>query len=403
MTSHAAIPRPKKPNKGNSKRTLYAVAAGFLIFALGVNVGNGRISFDDKQAVAKQLPADLDYATVEALYDNLRVSFDGELNHESLMDGLKHGLASASGDPYTEYFSSSEAKEFDEDMKGVFTGIGAELGKEGEAIEVMTPIAGFPAEKAGLKAKDIIVEVDGESTAGLTINEVVKKIRGDANTKVKLKIIRGAQELDFEIIRAQIAIPSVKSEIIDGNIGVLTVSRFGPDTTALATEAANAFKKANVKGVVLDLRNNPGGELDESVGLSSLWLDRDKTVLSEKRDGKIVKTFKATGNPILKGIKTAVLINEGSASASEIVAGALKENKVATLFGTKTYGKGSVQELQPQKDGGLLKVTIARWFTPSGKGIDKAGLEPDKKVDRTEDDFKNGRDPQRDAAVADLK
>lgn len=404
MTSHAKIKTTDKPKK--KARVLYAVLAGFLIFALGVNVGSGRLQFNKTQPTAtnSQLPADLDYDSVEAIYDELRESYDGKLDHQQLLDGIKQGLAKASGDPYTEYFNAKDAKEFDDELNGSFTGIGAELGKNAaDNVEIISPIAGFPAEKAGLKAKDVIAEIDGKSAVGITVTEAVSKIRGEAGTKVKLKIIRdNKQELDFEITRAQITVPSVKHEIVDG-IGVLTISRFGPDTAQLAREAANSFKQANVRGVILDLRGDPGGLLDAAVNVSSLWLDKTQVVLQEKRDGKVVKTLKSNGTATLKGVKTVVLINEGSASASEITAGALRDNKAAILIGTKTYGKGSVQQIQPLRDGSILKVTSAHWFTPSGKGIDKDGLEPDQKVERSDDDFKNNRDPQKDAAFAALK
>lgn len=403
MTSHAKI--SEKPKKVNPARLLAALLASLFIFALGVSVGNGKLVLGHKEkTVNAQLPDNLDYASVEAIYDKLRISFDGDLNEQLLLDGLKKGLATASGDPYTEYFNKDDAKDFNDEINGSFTGIGAELGKtDAGAIEIISPISGFPAEKAGLKAKDVIVEIDGQNATNLTVTEAVNKIRGKENTKVKLKVVRDkTTELEFEITRAQITIPSVKSEVING-IGVMTISRFSPDTVQLAKEAAQMFKQANVHGVVLDLRGDPGGLLDAAVGVSSLWLDPNQTVLLEKRDGKVDRTFKATGNPILKGLKTVVLINEGSASASEITAGALRDNRAATLLGTKSYGKGSVQELQNLADGSLLKVTSAHWFTPSGKGIDKAGLEPDKKIARTDDDVKNSRDPQKDAALAELK
>lgn len=404
MTSHA--PLKKVVEKGKNRHLLPRIIVIVLVFLLGLNIGNGRLAFNQADPVSNDLPDNLDYASVEAIYDKLRSSYDGELNQAELLDGLKQGLATASGDPYTEYFNAKDAKEFDDELNGSFTGIGAELGKRPDGgIEIISPIAGFPAEKAGLKAKDLIAEVDGKSTVGQTVTEVVSKIRGEANTKVKLKVIRNnAEELDFEITRAQITIASVKSEILDGNIGLMTISRFGPDTVQLAREAAQKFKEANVSGVILDLRGDPGGLLDAAVGVSSLWLDKSQTVLQEKRDGRVVKTFKATGsNPTLRGIKTVVLINEGSASASEITAGALKDNNAATLLGTKSYGKGSVQQLIELNDGGMLKVTSAHWFTPSGKGIDKSGLEPDQKVERTDEDYKNNKDPQKDAAIQTLK
>lgn len=400
MTSHAKIVTTDKPKK--RKNILYALLAGLLIFALGVNVGNGRWQFNKTRATSSnsQLPADLDYESVEAIYDKLREAYDGKLDQQQLIDGIKEGLAKASGDPYTEYFNTKDAKSFNDELNGSFTGIGAELAKNAaDNVEIISPIAGFPAEKAGLKPKDVISEIDGKSAVGITVTEAVSKIRGEAGTKVKLKVVRdNKKELEFEITRTQITIPSVKHEIVDG-IGILTISRFGSDTAQLAQEAATQFKQANVRGVILDMRGDPGGLLDAAVSVSSLWLDKNQTVLQEKRDGKVVKTFRSNGRATLKGIKTVVLVNGGSASASEITAGALRDNKAATLIGTKTYGKGSVQQIEPLSDGSILKVTSAHWFTPSGKGIDKDGLEPDQKVDRSDDDFKNNRDPQKDAAL----
>lgn len=390
-------------------KVVIGVVAAVCIFQFGVGVGNGTYAIGSdvifRKPVQKDAPKDLSYASVEAVYDKLREGFDGQLDQAKLLDGLKAGLASATGDPYTEYMDTEEAKDFNGQLNGTFTGIGAELGKDDKGnIIVIAPIAGFPAEKAGLRAKDLIAEVDGESTAGKGINDVVSKIRGPKDTKVKLSIIRdGSQALTLEITRDEIKIPSVTSEILDGGIGYLKISRFGDDTSQLSQEAATKFKDAGVKGVILDLRDDPGGLLPSAVDVASMWLDASQTVLQEKRGGVVVKTFRSNGSPTLKGIPTVVLVNDGSASASEIVSGALRDNKAATLLGEKTFGKGSVQELQPLGDGGLLKVTIAHWFTPSGQGIDKQGLEPDQKVDRTDEDRKSNRDPQKDAAIQKLK
>lgn len=398
--------KPKK--KFNITSVILAIAAMFGIFSLGVGIGNGNISFGRdslfNSSVSKNLPANLDYSGVERLYDLLRKQFDGELSEEELLDGLKRGLVSASGDQYTEYLNPEEAKEFSDDMNGTFSGIGAELAKEEKSVIIVAPISGFPAEKAGLRPHDVIAEIDGESAYDISVTEAVNRIRGESGTKVKLKIIRDQSEtLDFEITRATITIPSVEHEIKDGNIGYLKISRFSEDTAGLARKAAEEFKQKNVSGVVLDLRSNPGGLLDSAVELSSLWLPEGKTVLQEKRDGVVTRTFTSRGNAILSGVETVVLIDEGSASASEITAGALKDNGAATLIGMKSFGKGSVQSLERLPNGGVLKVTIARWFTPNGKNIDKEGIEPDKKVEFTAEDAKAKRDPQLDAALKELK
>jgi len=218
-----------------------------------------------------------------------------------------------------------------------------------------------------------------------------------------LKIIRSnTEELNVEITREQITIPSVEYKM-EGDIGYIKISRFAEDTSDLAAAAATDFKQKGAKGVIVDVRSDPGGLLDASVDVASLWLPKSKTILQEKRDGIVTRTYSSKGPATLEGIPTVMLINEGSASASEILAGALKDNSAATLMGVKSFGKGSVQQLERLSDGGVLKVTIAKWHTPGGKNIDKEGIEPDKKVERSTDDIKNNRDPQKDAALQFLK
>lgn len=409
MWHNGWVQEEKVPKKRSVLRTLGLGLAAGVIFLSGWGIGSGRIALNRGQLFREKanqsVPTDLSYASVEEVYDTLRREYDGELDNQKLLDGLKAGLAAATGDPYTEYLNKEAAREFDEQLNGTFSGIGAELGKDDkDNLIIVAPIAGFPAEKAGLKAKDVIAEVDGNSTFGLSISEAVNKIRGPINTKVKLRVIRNnAEDLNFEITREQITIPSVESKILEGNIGYVKISRFSEDTLSLASKAAQEFKNANVKGVILDLRNNPGGLLDASVGISSIWLDAGKPILQEKRGEVVIKSFVAKGTPILKNVPTVVLINEGSASASEIVAGALRDNKAATLIGIKTFGKGSVQQLERLDDGGVLKVTIAKWFTPAGVNINKEGIKPDKEVKLTDEDSKAQRDPQLDAAKASLQ
>lgn len=398
--------KPKKP-KLNTKK-IRNLAILLVVFSVGIVVGGKNPSFLDnlgsEASVQKQaLPKKLDYSSVEEIYSQLKSNFDGQLDQTKLEDGLKEGLVKAAGDPYTEYLNASESKDFNNELNGSFEGIGAELGKKDQSIVIVSPIAGFPAEKAGLKPRDIIAEINGENALDLNIDEAVTKIRGPKGTKVKLGIVRDGKKLDFEITRDQITIPSVTREVVDGNIGVIKIIRFGDDTVDLSTKYAKELKAKNVKGVVLDLRGNPGGLLDAAVGVSSLWLNKSSTILQEKRDGVVEKTYFAEGNPVLNGIPTVVLIDGGSASASEITAGALKDNNAATLIGDKSYGKGSVQQVLKLDFGGELKVTIARWFTPNGRNIDKEGIEPDQKVKLSDADAKAKRDPQKDAAIKRLK
>ncbi len=402
----AGITPPKKKKsalRSFLKTTAIIVGVG-LIFWFGHGVGSGEISLRNTyQAVSgtNNLPEDLDYAEIEALYDILRQHYDGDLTVEALIEGLKSGLINATGDTYTEYMNAEEAAQFNSQLSGTFSGIGAELGKNNQdELTIIAPISGFPAEKAGLRAQDVILTIDGDSTSGLSVTEAVAKIRGEKGTKVTLGVLRGGSERrEFTITRDTITIPSVEYKIKEGNIGYIQINQFWTDTADLTREAAEAFKAAGVEGVVLDLRGNPGGSLDAAVDVASVWLPNGKTVLQEKRDGKVVETFTATGSPLLKDVPTRVLIDEGSASASEIVAGALKDNGAATLVGVKSYGKGSVQQIINLKNGGQLKVTIARWYRPNGENIDQKGITPDVLVERTEEQYANGVDPQLEAAL----
>lgn len=402
------LKQQKRSSKVSSFLRGFFIVIGLAgIFILGVAVGQGRVSWGNRfvgQSRNTKLPNDLDYSSVETVYDTLRANYDGELEEDKILDGLKAGLAEATGDPYTEYMNAEAAQQFKNDLNGTFSGIGAELGKEKDFIVIVSPIAGFPAEKAGLKPKDIITEINGESAYNLTITEAVTKIRGEKGTEVTIKVIRDQkQELEFKIVRDTIKIPSVESEIIEGNIGYLKISRFSEDTVQLSREAATRFKQADVKGVILDVRSDPGGLLDASISISSIWLPKGKTVLEEKRGDAVIRTYTASGGAILEGVPTVVLINGGSASASEIVAGALKDNNAATIIGEKSFGKGSVQQLEQLRSGGVLKVTIARWYTPGGKNIDKEGITPDQEIKRSEEDITANRDPQKDKALELLK
>ena len=395
------------PKKFNYKKTAVNILILVIVFGLGLAVGSERINWGPdgifRKSVQKTADNKLDYSGVEELYSALKDGFDGQLDAQSLEDGLKAGLVKSAGDPYTEFLNAEATKEFNEQLNGTFEGIGAELGKEKESVIIISPIDGFPAQKAGIKARDIISKINGESAYDISITDAVKKIRGQKGTVVKLEVVRDGKALNFEITREQINIPSVKTEITPENIGIIKISRFGDDTAELVEKAAKDFKQKNVKGVILDMRGNPGGLLDASVKVSSIWLPKGGLVLDEKRDGKVVNSFKASGNSILLGIPTVVMIDGGSASASEITAGALHDNKVATIIGQKSYGKGSVQEIRQLQDGGVLKVTIARWFTPSGRNIDKEGIEPDQKVEISDADATAKRDPQKDAAIAKLR
>ncbi len=366
-------------------------------------MGSGRIKADyinKLQSENSTLPKNLDYSSVEQVYDEIKQNYDGKLATDTLLNGIKHGLAESTGDPYTEYLNVKETKDFDDSLNGTFSGIGAELGKDAGSIVVVSPIAGYPAQKAGLKSKDVIVSIDDKPASGMTISQAVDSIRGPSGSTVKLQVARDGKELNFEIVRETIKIPSVESKIINGNIGYMKITTFSEETADLAEKSAQEFKNKGVKGIIIDVRGNPGGLLNSAVSLGQLWISEGKVILTERRGGEVIKTHTSdTSDPILKGIPTVVLIDGGSASASEILAGALKDNKAATLLGEKSYGKGSVQNLIQIPSGGVLKVTIARWYTPAGRNIDKQGIVPDKKIKFTDEDIKAKQDPQKDAAV----
>jgi carboxyl-terminal processing protease len=327
-----------------AKKILAVFLVVLVTFVSGVAVGRGNLNiFGGKSiAVNSSLSNQLDYSSVNQVYRILNKDFDGKLDQKKLIEGLKTGMVEASGDPYTEYFNPSDAKDFNNQLTGSITGIGAELGSNDQNnIVIVSPLDGYPAAKAGLKPKDIVAAINGQTTQGMSIDAAVKKIRGNAGTSVTLTIVRGsAKPFDVAITREKITVPSVKSEIVN-NIGYMKINQFTADTASLAKKAAQDFKDKNVKGVVVDLRGDPGGYLKAAVQVSSLWLDDGKTVVQERRGQTVVGTEQATGDNILKGIPTVVLIDEGSASASEITAGALHDSGAATLVGTKSFGKGS--------------------------------------------------------------
>jgi carboxyl-terminal processing protease len=396
---HHSVPDVHHKPAWPLRKIAFALIFSALLFAAGLTVGRGDIhlrGLSRDKLTSNNSP--LDYSSVDQVYAILKNDFDGNLNNANLIDGLKSGLVSAAGDPYTEYFSPKDAKAFNDQLQGSIVGIGAELGSNNNNIVVVSPLAGFPAEKAGLKPKDVIAAVDGKTTTGMSVSGVVSKIRGKEGTKVTLTVVRdNGNPFNVEITRQKITIPSVKySE--DGAIGYMKISQFTEDTSGLAEKGAQEFKDKGVKAIVLDLRGNPGGYLSAAVNVSSLWLDGGKTVVQERRGTTIVSTETSNGNDILKGIPTIVLIDEGSASASEITAGALKDNGAAALLGQKSFGKGSVQQVESLRGGSEMKVTIARWYTPNGKNIDKQGITPETLVQNDDASVKAGKDPQKDKA-----
>ena len=340
----------------------------------------------------------LDLVSVQSTYRQLMANYDGVLSKDELINGASRGLVEAAGDDYTMYMDREEAEEFNKDLTGdIGGGIGAEIGSRNYKPTVIRILPDTPASKSQLRVGDAIVAVNEESTATWSIDDTVSKIRGKIGTTVKLRVQRGTAYEDVSITRAKITAPSVVTEIKDG-IGIMTLWRFDETTAGKAKAAAREFVKRDVKGVILDLRGNGGGLLSAAQDVASIWL-RNKVVVSERHQGRVVEELKSGFDPILSNMPTVVLVDGSSASASEIVAGALQDHGAATLVGEKTYGKGSVQKLIDLPRGAVLKVTIAKWYTPKGKNIDEEGIKPDKKIELTADDANANRDLQLNAAI----
>ena len=370
----------------------------FAAFVLGLNFGNGNLNLGGTNSTG--LPAHLNYSSVNAVYQLIRNNYDGHLTANQMLNGLKEGLANATGDPYTEYFTKSEASAFNNELNNSFTGIGAELSRNSAGdIEVIAPLSGYPAAKAGLKAQDVITSINNVSTSGMSVETAVNDIRGPAGTKVTLGILRGNQNLNISIVRETITIPSVNTRILKGNIGYMQIISFANDTSTLAYQAAQKFKSEHVKGIILDLRNDPGGLLSAAINVSSLWVNNSSLILQEKRGNTVVNSYYGQGDNILSHIPTVVLINSGTASSAEITTGALHDNHEAYVIGTKSFGKGVVQELFNLNNGAVLKVTVASWYRPDGQDINKKGITPDQTVQLTSSDIKAGNDTQLNAAL----
>lgn len=395
-----------KPAKPLDKVNLIIIIV--VVFVLGFALGDRSQTI--LNYIAKSLgfsvnQTQLDFTMLNRTYDYLKTKYDGEIDTAKLIEGANKGLVSALGDNHTTYLTPEEAAEFNKNLTGdIGGGIGAEIGVRKNLITVIRPLKDSPAIKAGVRAGDVILKVNDEEIGDQTLEQVIQKIRGTPNTDVKITIARQTETklIDLTITRQVINNPSVSLEL-KNDVAILAISRFDKQTASLAEQEIRQALTQGTKKVILDLRGNSGGYLTAAQDLAGLWID-GKLVVSEKTGDKTShELFAKKGNAILANVKTVVLMNAGSASASEIVIGALKDYNLATLLGETTFGKGSVQELVDLPNGGQLKVTIARWYTPNGQNIDKEGIKPDQEVELTSDDWQNNRDPQLDAALELLK
>ena len=413
--------------KGSSKSNLYFFKKYFLFYVLVIALGTSffvgytagkkqarptQASQEQKSGAVLNTPQerpdyiskDVDFELFQDVWQRIKKEYvDKNVPDTKLFYGALSGIVASVGDPYTVFLDPDTAKKFQESLSGSFDGIGAEIGMKKEQIVVMAPLPDTPAERAGLRSGDMIIQIDKKSTSGFSLDQAVTKIRGKRGTTVTLTIYREGEkkERDIPIVRDTIQVKSVTWNM-KGSIAYIKVSHFNEDTESAFADAVRGALAKKPKGLILDLRNNPGGFLDTAVQMASYWVDGE-TVVIEKYDENKKDEYKGRVSALLKDMPTIVLVNQGSASASEIVSGALQDYGKAKLVGKKTFGKGSVQDLQRLKDGSALKITVAKWLTPKGRMINELGIDPDVEVDIKEEDITAKRDPQLNKALELLK
>jgi len=349
-------------------------------------------------------PSEIDFSLFWHVWDLVKEKYVGPIDYQKMFYGAISGMVNALGDPYTAFMNPEEAQTFTNEMKGTFEGIGAEVGIKNNQLLIIAPLEDSPAKKAGLLSGDKILKINGQDTTGLSLSEAVSKIRGPKGTEVKLLISREgfSEPKEFTIVRDLIKVKSVSWEMKNSEIAYIRLRSFDENSANEFKDAATEILAKNPRGIILDLRDNPGGYLDSSVEIASEFIPKGVIVYEKFKDGR-KKEYKATGNATLEKFKLVVLINKGSASASEIVAGAIKDYRRGTLVGEQTFGKGSVQDLDELKGGAAIRITIAWWLTPSGRSINEEGIKPDMVVKMTEKDYNQNRDPQLDKALELLK
>jgi carboxyl-terminal processing protease len=387
-------------------KTVTFAVAFFLVFYSGFVVGqtNAERGGDKSGGVVvnenQGKPASVDFGL---FWDAWRIVEDKYVktpDNQERVYGAIAGMVAGLGDPFSVYMKPAETSRFNEDISGNFEGIGAELIQKEGLITVVAPLEDSPAQKAGVMAGDIIIKIDGKD-APQSLDEAVKQIRGTKGTQVKLTIVRSGKQEEITITRDRVEVKSVTYTKKD-TMGIIKLNQFTGNTTELLDQAIAQSQKDNVKGIVLDMRNNPGGLLDVAVEVTSRFMNSGTVVIERDKDKKETE-LKTVGTKVKVTVPVILLVNQGSASASEIVAGALQDVNRAKVLGETTFGKGSVQSVERLKDGSAIRITIAEWLTPKKREINKQGIKPDIEVKLSEDDVKNKRDPQLDKALELLK
>lgn len=389
-------------NKQKISLFLGLIVAFLLVFGMGFFVGQ-------KQVICPICaPENVDLSLFWDAYYKLQKNFvdPTKLNTQKIIYGAISGMAKSLDDPYTNFFNPTEAKRFEQDLSGSFDGIGVEIGLKKNQLTIIAPLKDTPGQKAGLKAGDIITKINDKSTSDMSIEEAVNLIRGKKGTEVTLTIFRDGWKdtKDIKITRGTINIPSIDWELKDENIAYIHIYLFDQSLPSKFNKIALEILNSPAQKIVLDLRNNPGGYLEISQDIAGWFLKKDQIVTIENfGEDKDKKYYKTEGNANFSEYPMVVLINQGSASASEILAGTLRDNRNIKLIGEKSFGKGSVQEVLELRDGSMLKITIAKWLTPKGNSISEVGLTPDIKIELTDEDFENQKDPQLDKALEIIK
>ena len=353
-------------------------------------------------------PEEIDFSLFWEAWNKLQQRYVEKENFDvqKMIYGAISGMVKSLEDPYTVFLNPEDTKRFVEDVKGTFEGVGMEIGIRKGQLQVIAPLEGTPAQRAGLRAGDKILKVDDKPTMDMTIEEAVNLIRGQKGSEVTLTIFREEWEKskEFKIVRGVIEVPSLKWELKDENIAHLELYQFSEKASFDFTQAAIEILESPAQKIILDLRNNPGGYLEVAQDVAGWFLERGQVVAIEDFGGeKVQKIYKAQGPAQLVAYPMVILINKGSASGSEILAGALRDNRGILLIGEASFGKGSVQELERLREGSSLKITVAKWLTPKGELITDVGLKPDIEIEITEEDYEEERDPQLDKAIEIIK
>jgi len=405
-------------NSNSRKIIIVSVFVSLIVgFGIGFWFASGEINSNlpiVRELINQNLgqPEKLDFSLFWDVWNTLSAKYvdPTKLDNQKMLYGAISGMVDSLGDPYTVFLEPKISEKFQEEISGAFGGVGMEIGKRNNALTVIAPLKDTPAYRAGIKAGDKILKIDGKVTGDLSVEEAVNLIRGKKGTKVVITISDNGNTKDVELVRDVIKIPSVEWKLLNGDVAYLQVYTFNQNIDADFQKAVEQILKSSAIKLVVDLRNNPGGLLDSAINLSGWFLNDDQIVtMQEFRDGTR-EEFRSKGNSALRIYRTLFLINGGSASASEILAGAVNDNLNIQLVGEKSFGKGSVQQLEEFKNGSSLKVTIAKWLTPNGRSITDLGIEPNVEVKMPEDPEEGeieigtpGKDPQLDKALELLK